>query len=190
MDQASYMQQMQQYYQATQQQQQQQQPQMMGYPAAAQGGLGASPSSLANANQSSLYFHNGLPHLTQKQDGKKSKKRQGGGGSRKNSKEQEVKTKGSKKEVWEGLAMRTAGGLTRKELMKNKKGSIVSIRKHAMGVARAHQLPNRFGGQSQSAAYPQQQQQQPMYMPQMPYAAAAQQFPGAYYAAPGQSPYA
>ena len=37
------------------------------------------------------------------------------------------KTIGTRREVFYGYALRTAGGLTRKDLMKNSKGKIVSI---------------------------------------------------------------
>jgi hypothetical protein len=41
-------------------------------------------------------------------------------------------TVGSKRQVWNGTAKHTAGGLTRKDLMKHK-GRIVSRKKHAAG---------------------------------------------------------
>ena len=44
-----------------------------------------------------------------------------------------IKTVGSKAEVWHSSALRTAGGLKKKDLMKTKKGRIVSRRKHAAG---------------------------------------------------------
>lgn len=40
---------------------------------------------------------------------------------------------GTKAQVWHGSAKHTSGGLTRKDLMKTKKGRIVSRRKHAAG---------------------------------------------------------
>ena len=40
---------------------------------------------------------------------------------------------GTKAMVWHGSAKHTSGGLTRKDLMKTKKGRIVSRRKHALG---------------------------------------------------------
>ena len=40
---------------------------------------------------------------------------------------------GSKAQVWHGTARHTSGGLTRKDLMKNKHGRIVSRRKAALG---------------------------------------------------------
>ena len=40
---------------------------------------------------------------------------------------------GSKAQVWHGSAKHTSGGLTRKDLMKTKKGRIVSRKKHAAG---------------------------------------------------------
>ena len=42
-------------------------------------------------------------------------------------------TIGSRAQVWNGNAKRTPGGLTRKDLMRNKHGRIVSKKKHAMG---------------------------------------------------------
>lgn len=41
---------------------------------------------------------------------------------------------GTKAQVFHGTAMKTAGGLTRKELMKTKSGRIVSKKKHAAGL--------------------------------------------------------
>ena len=40
---------------------------------------------------------------------------------------------GTKAQVWHGSAKHTSGGLTRKHLMKTKKGRIVSRKKHAAG---------------------------------------------------------
>lgn len=40
---------------------------------------------------------------------------------------------GSKRQVYNGSASRTSGGLTRTDLMKNRRGKVVSRRKHAMG---------------------------------------------------------
>jgi hypothetical protein len=37
---------------------------------------------------------------------------------------------GSRAQVWHGTAKKTSGGLTRKDLLKNKAGRIVSKRKH------------------------------------------------------------
>ncbi len=44
-----------------------------------------------------------------------------------------VKAVGSKAQVWHGTADHTSGGLKKKDLMKTKKGRIVSKRKHALG---------------------------------------------------------
>ena len=44
-----------------------------------------------------------------------------------------LKTVGTKAQVFHGSAKHTSGGLTRKDLMKTKKGRIVSRRKHAAG---------------------------------------------------------
>ena len=42
-------------------------------------------------------------------------------------------TVGSKAQVWHGTAKHTSGGLTKKDLMKNKHGRIVSRAKHSLG---------------------------------------------------------
>jgi hypothetical protein len=47
--------------------------------------------------------------------------------------EARAKTVGTKAQVFHGTAKHTSGGLTRKDLMKTKKGRIVSKRKHAAG---------------------------------------------------------
>ena len=47
---------------------------------------------------------------------------------------QNVPAVGSKAMVWHGNAKHTPGGLTRKDLMKTKKGRIVSKKKHAAGL--------------------------------------------------------
>lgn len=44
-----------------------------------------------------------------------------------------MQTVGSKAQVWHSTAKHTSGGLTRKDLMKTKKGRIVSRKKHAAG---------------------------------------------------------
>ena len=44
-----------------------------------------------------------------------------------------MKTVGTKAQVYHGTAKHTSGGLTRKDLMKTKKGRIVSKKKHAAG---------------------------------------------------------
>lgn len=40
---------------------------------------------------------------------------------------------GSRAQVWHGTASRTTGGLTKDDLMLNKQGRIVSIKKHEQG---------------------------------------------------------
>lgn len=40
---------------------------------------------------------------------------------------------GSRAEVWHGTAQKTAGRLRKTDLMKNKRGRIVSVRKHKLG---------------------------------------------------------
>ncbi len=44
-----------------------------------------------------------------------------------------IKTVGSKAEVFHGAAKHTAGGLKKKDLMKTRKGRIVSVKKHKAG---------------------------------------------------------
>ena len=44
-----------------------------------------------------------------------------------------IKTVGSKAEVWHGTALKTSGQLHKKDLVKTKKGRIVSRRKQAAG---------------------------------------------------------
>jgi hypothetical protein len=45
----------------------------------------------------------------------------------------DTKARGSKAEVWHGTARKTPGGLTKKDLVKTRKGRIVSRRKQAAG---------------------------------------------------------
>ena len=47
---------------------------------------------------------------------------------------------GTKAQVWHGSAKHTSGGLTKKDLMKTRKGRIVSKRKHAIGLKRIKTL--------------------------------------------------
>ena len=51
-----------------------------------------------------------------------------------------VNSVGSKAMGWHGSAKHTPGGLTKKDLMKTKKGRIVSRKKHAIGVRRIKTL--------------------------------------------------
>jgi len=44
-----------------------------------------------------------------------------------------VKSVGTKAQVWHGNAKHTSGGLTKKDLMKTKRGRIVSRKKHTLG---------------------------------------------------------
>jgi hypothetical protein len=44
-----------------------------------------------------------------------------------------MQTTGTRAQVWHGTAKKTSGGLTKKNLMMNKHGRIVSRRKHAVG---------------------------------------------------------
>lgn len=45
-----------------------------------------------------------------------------------------IATTGSKAQVFHGTAMKTVGGLRKADLMKNKNGRIVSIKKHQLGI--------------------------------------------------------
>ena len=47
---------------------------------------------------------------------------------------------GTKAQVWHGTAKHTSGGLTKKDLMKTRKGRIVSKKKHAAGKKALSQL--------------------------------------------------
>jgi hypothetical protein len=47
---------------------------------------------------------------------------------------------GSKAQVWHGTARHTSGGLTKKDLMKTKRGRIVSKKKHSIGLRRIKTL--------------------------------------------------
>jgi hypothetical protein len=51
-----------------------------------------------------------------------------------------IVSSGSKAQVWHGTAKHTPGGLTRKDLMKTKKGRIVSKKKHTIGLRRVRSL--------------------------------------------------
>jgi hypothetical protein len=44
-----------------------------------------------------------------------------------------VKSRGSKEEVFNGLALKTSGGLTKDQLIQNSKGKVVSKAKHELG---------------------------------------------------------
>ena len=47
---------------------------------------------------------------------------------------EKVKAVGTKLEVWKGQAKHTSGGLTKDKLMKNKRGKVISKKKHAAGL--------------------------------------------------------
>lgn len=53
-----------------------------------------------------------------------------------------VKTIGTRAKVWHGTAEKTSGGLTKGDLMKNKRGEIVSKKKHALGLKALKHLHN------------------------------------------------
>jgi hypothetical protein len=55
------------------------------------------------------------------------------GGTRKAQRGGKMPAVGTKAQVYHGTAKHTSGGLTRKDLIKTKKGRIVSRRKHAAG---------------------------------------------------------
>ena len=55
------------------------------------------------------------------------------GGARRTRKASKMPAVGSKAQVYHGTAKHTSGGLTRKDLVKNKHGRIVSRRKMALG---------------------------------------------------------
>ena len=55
------------------------------------------------------------------------------GGTRRSQRGGKVSAVGTKAQVYHGTARHTSGGLTRKDLMKTKKGRIVSRKKHAAG---------------------------------------------------------
>ena len=59
---------------------------------------------------------------------------------------------GSKAQVWHGSAKHTPGGLTRKDLMKTKKGRIVSKKKHAIGLRRIRSL-RRLGFKAKKGTF-------------------------------------
>lgn len=60
-----------------------------------------------------------------------------------------IKAIGSKAEVWHGAASHTSGGLHKSDLMKNKSGRIVSVKKHRQGVEafKRNQLQPKTAGQ-------------------------------------------
>ena len=61
--------------------------------------------------------------------------------TRKNRKQEGgMMTVGSKAQVYHGTAKHTSGGLTKKDLMKTRKGRIVSKKKHAAGQKALKQL--------------------------------------------------
>ena len=63
-----------------------------------------------------------------------------------------VKAVGSKAQVWHATAKHTPGGLTRKDLMKTKKGRIVSRKKHAIGLRRIKSL-RRLGFKAKKGTF-------------------------------------
>lgn len=55
------------------------------------------------------------------------------GGARSTRKVSKVPAVGTKAQVWHGSAKHTSGGLVKSDLMKTRKGRIVSKKKHALG---------------------------------------------------------
>ena len=51
-----------------------------------------------------------------------------------------VKRTGTKQEVWDGTAQRTAGKLTKADLMQNAAGKVISKKQHANGQKQAANL--------------------------------------------------
>ena len=52
-------------------------------------------------------------------------------------------TIGTKRQVYEGMAEKTVGGLRKNQLMKNKSGKVVSKKKHALGLKAINILKSR-----------------------------------------------
>jgi hypothetical protein len=67
-------------------------------------------------------------------------------------KTRKVSSVGSKAQVWHGTAAHTSGGLTRKDLMKTKKGRIVSKKKHSIGMRRIKSL-RRLGFKAKKGTF-------------------------------------
>ena len=51
-----------------------------------------------------------------------------------------VAARGNKRAVWDGLAQRTPGGLTKSQLIKNSKGKVVSKKQHELGKKNSERL--------------------------------------------------
>lgn len=52
---------------------------------------------------------------------------------------------GSRRQVWHGSMQKTSGGLTKNDLMLNKRGRIVSKKKHAFGATKGRQFLVKAG---------------------------------------------
>ena len=61
-----------------------------------------------------------------------------------------MKKRGSRRQVWNGTAQKTSGGLTRNDLMKNKRGKIVSKKKSAAGKVKYN---TKFGLKQWNACF-------------------------------------
>lgn len=64
-----------------------------------------------------------------------------------------VRTIGSRREVFNGTAKRTSGGLEKKDLLKNKHNRIVSRRKHNTAKKEKRLLKHGFGYKKGSFGY-------------------------------------
>ena len=60
---------------------------------------------------------------------------------------------GSKAQVWNRTAKKTSGGLTRDKLMRNKRGRIVSRKKHRLGKTKAIKRLRALGFMTQKGKF-------------------------------------
>lgn len=51
---------------------------------------------------------------------------------------------GSKRQVWNGSALKTSGGLKKSDLMQNKHGKVVSIKQYNAGLKATKNLPQPY----------------------------------------------
>ncbi len=89
----------------------------------ANSGNAANAGNSANAGNAGNFANAGNAGNAGVAATRKNRRQEGGG----------KKTVGTKAQVWHGTAKKTSGGLTKKDLMKTKKGRIVSKKKHAAG---------------------------------------------------------
>ena len=71
-----------------------------------------------------------------------------------------VKKRGSKREVWDGAAEKTKGGLNKSSLMMNKKGKVVSTKRHSHGKNQIKYLQQSNLKRAQAAKAKAQEQSQ------------------------------